>query len=450
MSAHWLLRSVAVVVLVLLFAPLANAQLVNSEWNVGSGDWNIATNWFPNDVPDNGGGFTYNVQIGNRPVAAGATVTFIPEDGSADTIETLAISGGVDFLTNGNHLNVNGLTTITGASSTIRLDAHTVLGTPSLQTTDLDVTAGGALALNGGVASVFSDMDITATGTLTGRGTLNLGDFDLVVEQAFQNSGSIQLAGSLDSIGTMTIQANGVDTIDLDGDNEIGLVDVSNALADLEADTLTLIIDGPLSDGLGAAVGGLLDIGQRDTVTFNDNFEIDAGYTITMNGGNNVATLNGPGSITDIAGATFNITGAAVIANNMAFTGTANVVTVNASSSLTLGGTVTMADASSLSQTSTSELIITGNTTVNEVAGDFNWDGPGVATTTISGTGQLSLTVNRVDTTDDVYGGTLNLNDNGGVFVNNVANAWTMAGVINKSNAGTSTTPRHCSSPTVR
>ena len=44
----------------------AQAQLVNSEWNVGNGNWNVATNWFPNDVPDNGGGITYDVQIGNR------------------------------------------------------------------------------------------------------------------------------------------------------------------------------------------------------------------------------------------------------------------------------------------------------------------------------------------------------------------------------------------------
>ena len=47
-------------------APAAHAQLVNSEWNTGNGNWNVATNWFPNAVPDNGGGFTYDVQIGNR------------------------------------------------------------------------------------------------------------------------------------------------------------------------------------------------------------------------------------------------------------------------------------------------------------------------------------------------------------------------------------------------
>ena len=73
-------------------AGIARGQLVNSEWNTGNGDWNVATNWFPNDVPDNGGGLTYAVQIGNRPVAAGAQVTFVPEDGTSDSIDSLVIS----------------------------------------------------------------------------------------------------------------------------------------------------------------------------------------------------------------------------------------------------------------------------------------------------------------------------------------------------------------------
>src|SRR5687768_17292656 len=71
----------------LVFAQPARAQVVvPSEWNTGNGNWNVAGNWFPNDVPDNGGGFTYDVQIGNRPVAADAAVTFIPEDGTSDSI----------------------------------------------------------------------------------------------------------------------------------------------------------------------------------------------------------------------------------------------------------------------------------------------------------------------------------------------------------------------------
>lgn len=440
MSFHRSLRPLVSVLAVLLSISVANAQVVNSEWNVGNGNWNVPTNWFPNDVPDNGGGFTYDVEIGNRPVAAGAQVTFVPEDDTADAINTLIVSGGADFFTNGNQLNVNGLTTITGASSTIRVDVHATPTTPSLILANLDLAAGGALVMSGGVANVSADLDINSTSVLSGHGTLNVGDLDATVEQAFQNSGLIQVAGNVSMPTTLTISAVGADTIDLDGDNEQGVVDVSNAVADVEADTLTLVIDGPLADGFGAvAAGATLQIGQRDTVTFNDNFEIDAGATITMDGGNNVATLNGPGAITDIADADFTITGDAVIDNNMTFSGTANTITLNANSSLELGGAVTIPDASALTIASSSaELIVSGSLVVNEAAGNFNWDGPGTATTTIEGTGLLSLIVNFIDTADNTYGGTLNLNDGGDVTVNNAINSWQAAGTVNKNGAGTS------------
>src|SRR5688572_23609970 len=91
-----------VAVALLVFSQSARAQVVvPSEWNTGNGSWNVAGNWFPLDVPDDGGGFIYDVQIGNRPVAAGAGVTFIPEDGTSDTVTSLTISGAADLVTNG-------------------------------------------------------------------------------------------------------------------------------------------------------------------------------------------------------------------------------------------------------------------------------------------------------------------------------------------------------------
>ena len=116
-------------------AGIARGQLVNSEWNTGNGDWNVATNWFPNDVPDNGGGLTYAVQIGNRPVAAGAQVTFVPEDGTSDSIDSLVISSAADLFTNGNQIFVVGQTTVDGVGTTIRIDPHTTPGTFGLDTT---------------------------------------------------------------------------------------------------------------------------------------------------------------------------------------------------------------------------------------------------------------------------------------------------------------------------
>ena len=65
----------------------------------------------------------------------------------------------------------------------------------------------------------------------------------------------------------------------------------------------------------------------------------------------------------------------------------------------------------------------------SECAGRISAVGDGVADIAIG---------DEVVAGDDLYGGILNLNDNGDVFVNNVANVWTMAGIINKNNAGTS------------
>jgi hypothetical protein len=313
-------------------------------------------------------------------------------------------------------------------------------GTATLTSLDLNLNNGGGLTMSGGIAEVTRELEINAGSVLGGHGTVNVGDGDAVVEQAFENSALLQVQGNTAAPQTLTIHANGVDTINLDGVSETGVVDVDNALANVNADAVTLIIDGPLTDAFGGVAGAAIQIGQRDTLTFNDNFTIAGPAAITLNGGSQLATLNGPGDITSITGATFTITNAALIQNDMTFSGTANVITVSANSSLELGGAVAIPDASALVfAASSSQLIISGATSVIELAGDFNWDGPGTATTTVEGAGTLTINVNRVDTGDDTYGGTLNLNDNADISVNNAANLWTMAGAINKNNAGGST-----------
>ncbi len=440
-------RMLAIAFVVVLFSHSALAQIVNSEWNVANGNWNVAANWFPNASPNNGGGFTFNVQIGNRPVAANAQVTFIPPAGTSATISTLTVSNGADLFTKGNQLNVLGATVVDGAGTTIRVDSHATPGTAALTSLSLALNNGGGLTMSGGIATVSGgQLEINAGSVLGGNGTINVGDADALAEQAFDNSALLQPQGNTAAPQTLTIHANGLDTIDLDGDNEAGVVDVDNALANTNADTVTLVIDGPLADPFGGAgaTAATIQIGQRDTLTFTHDFSIAGAVAtpaqIQMTGGSATATLNGAGNITSIQNSVWTISGAAQIDNGLTFVGTANTITVGANSSLTLNGAVTIPDASALNlSSSTAQLIIGGNVHINEPAGDFNWDGPGVASTTIQGTGQLTLDVNRVDTTDDVYGGTLNLNDNGDVAVNNAAANWTLAGTINKNNSGTST-----------
>ncbi|HEY4232877.1 MAG TPA: hypothetical protein VGM76_05610 [Lacipirellulaceae bacterium] len=416
-----------------------HAQVVNSQWVPASGNWNLATNWNPNGVPNNNGAITtYNVQIGTL-APSNAQVTFIPPTGTSATISTLSLTDGADLFTNGSQLNVITQTTVDGAGTTVRIDPHTTLGTAALNTGDLDLNNGGALVMNGGIANVSTLFEVNVGSVLAGNGIVNVGDADGVVEQAFENSGLIQVNGDTIAARTLTIHANGVDTIDLDGDTETGVVDVDNAVANTNLDTLTLVVDGPLSDSFGAAAGATLQIGQRDTVMFNRDFQISAGAAIQMNGGNSVATLNGAGAITSIAGAAFTVSGAAVIDNDMTFTGTANTITVPTGSSLTLNGTVTIPDASAIATAGTAQVIIGGSTTVTEAAGDYDWDGGGAVTTTVKGAGLFTLNVSHIDVGNDVFDGTLNLNDDGDAAINPIAATWTMSGTLNKNNSGTST-----------
>ena len=429
------MRTVTILILTVLFgtafAGISCGQLVNSEWNAGSGNWNIATNWFPNDVPDNGGGITYAVQIGNRPVATNALVTLVPEDGTGDTITSLIMSNGADLATNNNSLSVTGQTTLDGAGSTIQVQPHATPGVFAFDTNDLDVNNGAAAVMVGGILNVDVLLEINAASNLQGYGTVNVGDADAVVEQAMENSGSIIVDSIVAGGVSLTLQTNGVDTIDLDGDSELGIVDVSNVSALVGVDTLALVVDAPLSDSFA----GTLQIGQRDTATFNQNFTT-AGATIEMNGGNNTATLNGAGNITSITSTAFTISGNAVIDNDMTFSGTANTIVMNASSTLTLNGSVIIPDASAIDLTAAGEtLVIGGSLNIVETAGDFDWDN---TTTIVNGTGFLQLAVDQIDLGNDVYNGTLNLDDNGDLTVLVTGTSWQMAGTMTKNNAGIS------------
>jgi hypothetical protein len=438
---------VALVVIQLAVLDEAGAQVVNSSWNTTNGNWNVPGNWTPNTAaPNNGAPLvtnTYNVSIGNLAVANAAQVTFVPPSGTTASISTLTVSANADLFTNGNQLNVLGATVIDGAGTTVRVDPHTTPGTAAFTSLSLNLNNGGGLTMAGGIATVSGgQLAINAGSALGGHGTVNVGDADGTIETAFVNSALLQPQSNTAAPQTLTIHATGVDTIDLDGALDTGLVDVDNALANVNADTVTLVIDGPLTDafGGGAGAGASIQIGQRDTLTFTKNFTIAGPATIALAGGTDKATMNGAGKITSITGATFTVAGAGVINNDMTFVGTANTLTWGANSSLELGGTVTIPDASAINMTDlTSQLVISGHTTITEAAGDFNWDGAGTATTTVTDAGVLSLAVRFVDNTlDDQYGGTLNLVDNGDVAVDNAANLWTMGGTVHKSGTGTS------------
>src|SRR6202035_3150190 len=77
---------VAAVVVACLCPTRAFGQ-TNSTWNGGTGNWSTSTDWTPNQVPNNGGGNTYNVTIDS----GGADNVTLDQNA---TISSLTLGGG--------------------------------------------------------------------------------------------------------------------------------------------------------------------------------------------------------------------------------------------------------------------------------------------------------------------------------------------------------------------
>jgi hypothetical protein len=166
---------------------------------------------------------------------------------------------------------------------------------------------------------------------------------------------------------------------------------------------------GALTANNGFVAGG---IGVSDTPAGKS---IIKGATLTQTGGlinvpDTDGTLQFDANFSMSAGS-FNNAGTVI------FNGTTNITTA-----------VGYAPGAPLAET-----IVSGSTTITDVAGDFNWDGSGTAKTTVRGGGVLTLNVNHVDAGDDVFNGTINLEDDGDLSVNVAAASWTMAGTLKKS-----------------
>lgn len=402
---------------------LGRMEAAQVTWVGGNNSWfdgGSTAFWNPADEPD-----PTDEALFNTP----DIVTL----GSDNLVDILTMSGGTVLETDGFRLTVGTQTTLGGSGTILRLAPHTSAGVASLFTQDLDINNNAQVALVGGLLDVNTLLEINS-GSLTGRGTVTAGDNDATVETALENSSVIAVTS-----GVLTLSAIGVDRLDLDGSSETGLLDVDNVSILSGTDIQTLVVDGALAD----AFSGTLRIGQRDTATFNTNFTMN-GADVRLDGGLFTATLNGSAAVTSILSSAFTVTNAAVIDNDMTFTGTANTITINADSTLRLNGLVQISDASAINLTAnSSELVIGGNVTISEPTGEFNWDGPGAlgsATTTLLGTGSLSLNVAHIDGgANNVYNGTLNMNDNADLAVENSIGQWQINGTLNKNGVGTST-----------
>lgn len=127
----------------------------NSSWNGGTGNWSNSTDWTPNQVPNNGGGNTYNVTIDS----GGDTVTL----NQNATIGSLVLGGS------------------TGSST---------LESQSGNAETLNITGGLVVNQSGKLYAENGSDYAAASGTNTGLIELNLAS-TLTISGNLTNAGSV-------------------------------------------------------------------------------------------------------------------------------------------------------------------------------------------------------------------------------------------------------------------
>ena len=128
-------------------------RAVNITWVGGDNSWvdgGSTANWSPADEPDFDDVAIFNTNN-------------VVQLGSNNTIAGLTMSNSIELNLNGNTLNVAGLTSLTGADTTLTIAAATAV----LSGQNVTVASGATVAIEGG--GTLNGQDITANnnGTVT-------------------------------------------------------------------------------------------------------------------------------------------------------------------------------------------------------------------------------------------------------------------------------------------
>jgi hypothetical protein len=397
---------------------------IDADWVDGAGN---DANWNPADEPDANDTAVFNT----------ANAVHL---GSNNSVNGLTMSGGIDLFTSDFDLSVDGLVQVSGAGTNLFIgDAA-----GSVNADNVTINSGGTIELSGGNLIINEEagtgvLRINAGGTLRGNGLISNPDMPIGAISVLVNDGTLTALSRASIIllpppvGTLHIADPSLGgRADLDGIGGAGVVNVNR--------NQTLDLDLQLSD----AFSGTMNLFQDTKFDSQFAWTLDLGTINVDNGA--IGGLGGsPKGVAVIAGGTFTQSGGTI---NVADTDGTLQLDANftmTGGSFTNSGTAIFNGTTSITTAAgyapanlTAQTIVNGTMTVTDAAGNFNWDGNGTASTTINGTGSLSLTVNQVDTTDNIFGGTINLNDGGDLTVNNTINSWQAGGTINKNGAGVS------------
>ncbi len=417
------------VVAVFLLASVSGSFALDRTWIGGNVDWvdaGAATNWNPNDEPDSDDRAIFNS-------ANGVNL------GSNNTVNGLALSGGIDLNTNGFDLTVDGLVEVGGASTNLFIGG----AAGSIDADDVTINASGVIELAGGTLAMNEEvgtslLDINVGGVLQGNGLISFADDPAVPTTMLVNDGVLTGLSrgvtifSPPPIGMLQITGLGANArLDLDGATETGVVNINR--------NQTIATDMPLSD----TFNGTLNLFHNSEYQAGQIFTLGAGGSIVANNGFVAGGLGFPDVPADVA--------IIDVASLVQTGGTINVAdtdgTLNIDSQFTMSGgtftnfgTVIFNGVTNITTAAgydpsdvNSQTIVNANVTISDAAGNFNWDGNGAADTTVNGTSVLSITANQIDAGDDVFGGTLTLNEGADASVNVAATSWTAAGSIVKN-----------------
>ena len=295
----------------LLFTPCATGDDI--VWNgTQNSDWHTATNWDGGAVPIDGDTATLNTPPNDN-------VTL-----SADVfgIDGLTVSNSVDLFTNGFFLNVDELgtaqTQLTETGTTLVVTPRTSdPSLPAFRTEELEVFNGAQISMQGGLAQAEIDAVTSANSTIVGYGTFEFGNDFSPSGRVLTNDATIFVGKPLIGSQSLTLRALGPGTLDLDG--SVGILNPEDGVLDVDdtgvilAGSLSLIVDGPLSDNFG----GEILIGQSDTVDFRDPWTISGTFSnpalISLNGGSGTATLTGETMTVDLSADVHVVSGTASI-----------------------------------------------------------------------------------------------------------------------------------------
>jgi hypothetical protein len=376
------------------------AQVINSAWNGGTGNWSVATDWTPNGVPNNGGGSVYNVTIDS----GGTDLVSLDLNATIASLAVGGLFGGTATLQNlsgtAETLEVTGATTINrtgtltfGNASTLKLDGGlTVVGPITLNgatvaTITGDVTSIGPFNVNGGsIATITGNVTNSAqfnTGSSGGGNTVSVGG------TFTNNAGALLLVGgSGDMVSATTLTNSGTVSISSGAMLNLGTVN-NNSGTFGPSSGGTVNVSGAFTNSAGAN----FNVAQSSVV--NVGTLVNSG-AVTVSAGGTLTLTNEPGGITDvpqgsslIVSGTFNAGSGSALANLTSVEGTVNLENPQVTSLTPGGGTLTISSKGqlNLSEPSPTTLSISGS--VNN-SGVFTSSFPGAGTNTVNISGAFT------------------------------------------------------------